>query len=308
MIADGVLPSNTERGYFARRLIRRSVRHADILGIKPGSLSLLVDAVVEEYGGVYSEVALEQDKIREAIGVEEDKFRKTLEVGVQEFLKMASENTISGKQAFDLYQSYGMPLDITTDLAEERGIVVDEKEFKRLFQEHRKLSREASSGMFKGGLADNSEATTKLHTAHHLLLASLQRVLGKEVKQRGSNITAERLRMDFSFDRKLTQEEIKEVENLVQEKIQEGLLVLSETMPRERAQTIGAEMEFGAKYGEVVNVYTIQDKAGNVFSKEFCGGPHVATIKNLGRFTITKEEAVSAGVRRIRAILKEKSA
>lgn len=308
MIADGVLPSNTERGYFTRRLLRRSIRHADILGIQQGSLSSLVDAVVKEYGGVYPEVAFEQNKIREAIGVEEEKFRKTLEVGVQEFLKMALGNTISGKQAFDLYQSYGMPLDITTDLAEERGIVVDKEEFKRLFQEHRKLSREASSGMFKGGLADNSEATTKLHTAHHLLLASLQRVLGKKVKQRGSNITAERLRMDFSFDRKLTQEEIREVEDLVQEKIQEELLVLSETMPKEKAQTIGAEMEFGAKYGEMVNVYTIQDREGNVFSKEFCGGPHVTTTKDLGWFTITKEEAVSAGVRRIRATLKEKSA
>lgn len=303
MIADGVLPSNTERGYFARRLIRRSVRHADILGIKQGKLANLVFPLVQEYGEVYPEVAETKEKIMREIRDEEEKFRVTLKNGLEEFKRVALGKMISGKQAFDLYQSYGMPLDITLELAQERGMAVDQEEFKKLFNEHRNLSRTASSGMFKGGLADHSEETTKLHTVHHLLLATLQQVLGKDVRQRGSNITSERLRMDFSFDRKLTQEELVCVENLVNEKIVQELEVVHKEMPKEKAEQMGAEMEFGAKYGSVVSVYIVQDKHGEVFSKEFCGGPHVASTKGMGIFKIIKEEAVSAGVRRIRGKL-----
>lgn len=302
MIGDGVLPSNTERGYIVRRLLRRAVRHADLLGMGEGNLALLVDPLLASYQEAYPEVAELRGEIVEHIKEEEERFRITLQKGLKEFEKV-SRNNISGKEAFDLYQTFGFPLDVTLELAREKGINVDTVSFEQEFAKHQEVSRTAASGRFKGGLADASYETTKLHTANHLLLAALRRVLGEYVHQRGSNITAERIRLDFSHGQKMIPEEIQQVEDLVNEKIQEGLDMVRKEMPKEEAMNLGAEMEFGVKYGDLVSVYLAQDQKGNVFSKEFCGGPHVENTSELGRFKIVKEEAVSAGVRRIRAVL-----
>ena len=208
-----------------------------------------------------------------------------------------------GTDPFVLATTYGFPIELTLELAKEKGMSVDIEDFKTKMAEHQKLSQTASAGMFKGGLANHNEKTVRLHTAHHLLLAALQEVLGKDVKQRGSNITEERLRMDFSFDRKMTDEEKKRAEDIVNEGIQAGLKVERREMSREDAEKVGAEMEFGAKYPDTVSVYFIEDTEGNAISKEFCGGPHVQNTGELGRFKIQKEEASSQGVRRIKAIL-----
>ena len=302
MIGDGVLPSNTERGYIVRRLLRRVVRHADIIGIKEGTLALLAEPVIAAYYGVYQELENKKEEIKKNIQDEEKRFRLTLQNGLKEFEKISTRN-ITGREAFNLYQTYGFPLDITLELAEEKGITVDTASFKQEFIKHQEVSRTAAAGRFKGGLADTSYETTRLHTANHLLLAALRKVLGNGVHQRGSNITAERIRLDFSHGQKMTPAEIQQVEDLTNEKIQESLEMVREEMPREKAVKLGAEMEFGIKYGDMVSVYVAKDKKGNVFSKEFCGGPHVQNTAELGKFKIVKEEAVSAGVRRIRAVL-----
>lgn len=296
MIADGVIPSNTDRGYILRRLLRRAVRFADVLGMKHGSLSLIAQTVIEKYSPVYDELGKNIEKIKKEIDGEEQKFRETLERGLKEFEKGETN-------AFVLFSTYGFPLEVTLELAKEKGITIDTKQFEEEFKKHQALSRTSSAGMFKGGLANHNEQTIKLHTAHHLLLSALQDVLGKEVKQRGSNITEERLRIDFSAPRKLTSEEIKKVEEIVNTRIKEDLTVVRREMPRIEAETLGAEMEFGAKYPEIVSIYFIEDKQGNPISKEFCGGPHVSHTGELGAFKILKEEAVSAGVRRIKATL-----
>lgn len=295
MISDGVTPSNTDRGYILRRLIRRAVRYADILGIQEKKLSEISEKVIEHYKNNYSDILQNSGMIKESINTEEEKFRETLSKGIKEFEK--------GTDAFTLFSTYGFPLELTLEMAKEKGVEVDEEGFWKKFKEHQEKSRAGSEQKFKGGLADTSEETVKLHTAHHLLLAALQKVLGKEVKQRGSNITTERLRIDFSFERKLTDEEKKEVEDLVNKWISEDLDVVRKEMKREEAEKIGAEMEFGAKYPDTVSVYFAEDKAGNAISKEFCGGPHVKNTKELGKFKIKKEEAVAAGVRRIKAVL-----
>lgn len=276
LIAAGVLPGNTERSYVVRRLIRRAVRYCDVLGL-PGGLSSITDI---------SEIAKE-----------EEQFRKTLLRGIKELEK--------GTDAFTLFTTYGFPFELTKELAKEKGITIDEKAFKREMEKHQEISRAGSEQKFKGGLADTSEKTTRLHTAHHLLLAALQRVLGKQVKQRGSNITQERLRIDFSHGEKMTKEQLAEVEKIVNQKIKEDLSVIRTEMSKDEAEKLGAEHEFGAKYPERVSVYSVGplDKA---FSIEFCGGPHVERTGELGTFKIQKEEAVSAGVRRIKAILTEK--
>jgi alanyl-tRNA synthetase len=302
LIADGVTPSNTDRGYVLRRLIRRAVRHMDTLGFSDTRLSEFVPVICDVYRETYSTVLQNSRIVSEILDDEEEKFEKTLKKGMREFEKM-SGGTISGEQASALYHTYGFPIELTKELAEEKGIKVDEDGFRREMAKHQELSRTASVGKFKGGLGDHSEATVKLHTAHHLLLAALQKVLGKGVKQRGSNITPERLRIDFTFDRKLTDEEKQEVEDEVNKMITAGLAVVRREMPREEAEKLGAEMEFGAKYPDTVSVYFIEDEEGNAVSKEFCGGPHVANTKELGYFRITKEESTSAGVRRIKAVL-----
>ena len=295
MIADGVVPANAAQGYILRRLLRRAVRFSDVLGMKHGSLGWIAETVIEKYASAYPELPAHKEKIRNEIDHEESKFRQTLEKGIKEFEK--------GTDPFILATTYGFPFELTLELAKEQGKTIDVEDFKTKMTEHQKLSQTSSAGMFKGGLANHNEKTIRLHTAHHLLLAALQQVLGKEVKQRGSNITEERMRMDFAFDRKITDEEKKKVEDLVNEEIQKGLSVVRREMPREEAEKIGAEMEFGAKYPEMVSVYFIEDANGNAVSKEFCGGPHVTNTKEIGKFKIQKEEASSAGVRRIKAVI-----
>ena len=285
LILDGVLPSNVERGYVVRRLIRRAVRFADRLGCPHGALATLT-GVAE-------------------IAMEEERFRKTLERGLRElerFVRLTKSN-IGAEEAFQLFSTYGFPLELIVEEAGERGIKqVDVEGFKELLKKHQEQSRAGSEQKFKGGLADTSKKTTRLHTAHHLLLKALQQVLGPNVHQRGSNITQERLRIDFSHDKKVTKEQLAEVERIVNNKIKDDLQVVRTELSREEAEKLGAEHEFGAKYTERVSVYSV-GPLENAFSIEFCGGPHVERTGTLGIFKIQKEEAVSAGVRRIKAVL-----
>ena len=294
LISDGVVPGNTGQGYIVRRLIRRAVRFSK----EP--LAGKIDAIKKLYAGIY-----ELDD-RGEIEKEEAKFRTTLEKGMKEF--------DAGTDPFTLFTTYGFPIELTEELAREKGILIDRAAFEAKMTEHQKLSQTSSAGMFKGGLANHNEATIKLHTAHHLLLAALQQVLGPEVKQRGSNITEERLRIDFAFDRKMTDEEKKKVEDIVNDAIAKDFKVIKREMSKTDAEKLGAQMEFGAKYGDTVSVYFIENENGEAFSKEFCGGPHVEQTGALaslrdpegnpkGNFKIQKEEASSAGVRRIKGIL-----
>jgi alanyl-tRNA synthetase len=290
LIADGVIPSNKDRGYVLRRLLRRAMIH--MRGYTKGDIFSLSKKVIEKYNTAYS---LDENKILPVLKEEQDKFSSTLEQGLKEFEK--------GIDPFILATTYGFPVELTTELAREQGKQIDLEDFHKKMAEHQKLSQTASAGMFKGGLANHNEKTVRLHTAHHLLLAGLQAVISPEIKQRGSNITEERLRIDFLCDHKLTDEEKKNVEDWVNDKIQKGLDVIRREMPLTEAKRIGAEMEFGAKYADIVSVYFIEDKDGNIFSKEFCGGPHVKNTSELSQFKIQKEEAVAQGIRRIKAAL-----
>lgn len=315
MLADDVLPSNTEAGYILRRLIRRAIRHADLLGIEEASLADVAKGFSEVYKDAYPELASKADVIRNELEKEESKFRRTLKQGMREFEKLARNGDLSGHNAFVLFSSYGFPVEITEELAKEKGIHVDLDAFRAEMEEHQARSRTASEGRFKGGLADHSEVTVRYHTSHHLLLAALKQILGDTVHQRGSNITQERVRLDFSFDRKLTPEELAEAERIVNEKIHEALPVFGTSMPKEEAEKLGAEREFGVKYGDQVTVYSMgpkdataeNPKFGESFSLEFCGGPHVSNTKELAdggkSFKIIKEESVAAGIRRIKAVL-----
>ena len=310
MIADGVTPSNTDQGYILRRLIRRAVRYSDMLGQNRLPCVPLVEVIAEKYRGVYDTLFEKREYIETIIYDEENKFRDTLLRGMKEFKRIAVSN-ISGQDAFILFSTYGFPFELTKELADESGITVDETGFREEMKKHQELSRSGSEQKFKGGLADHSEETVRLHTAHHLLLRALQVVLGPEVHQRGSNITSERLRIDFAYPTKMTDEQKKEVERIVNEKIAEQLPVLRTEMSLDEAEKLGAEHEFGAKYPERVSVYSVGPKDATPenpqfdqrFSIEFCGGPHVKNTSELGHFKILKEEAVSAGVRRIKAIL-----
>ncbi len=310
LIADGVTPSNTDQGYILRRLLRRAIRYADVLGLRAG-FSELIEQVAENYKGVYENVATKLPLIKKEISDEEEKFRKTLEHGMKEFEKFAASGNISGADASKLYQSFGFPFEITVELAKEKGVHVDEEGYKTEMKKHQDLSRAGSEQKFKGGLADHSEETVRLHTAHHLLLRALQLVLGDDVHQRGSNITSERLRIDFAYPQKMTDEQKKEVERIVNEKINEDLPVLRTEMSLADAEKLGAEHEFGAKYPDRVSVYSVGPKEATAlnpqfekrFSIEFCGGPHVSHTGALSRFHIQKEEAVAQGIRRIKAIL-----
>jgi len=313
MICEGLFPSNKQQGYVLRRLIRRAVVKMHQLG-GMGAKSELGVTVFHAVGGIYDGVyfASADDQFRalaQILSEEILRFEKVLKTGMAELKK---HEAITGTVAFDLLQSYGFPWELTYELALDRGQSVDREEFVREFKKHQDLSRTAAAGMFKGGLADHSEATTRLHTAHHLLLASLQKLIDPTIKQRGSNITSERLRIDVSFNRKFTPEELKKVEDLVNAKIKENLPMLRVEMPREAAEKLGAQMEFGAKYPDRVSVYMLglaggkapeDAKTGDYFSAEFCGGPHVSFTGTLGHFTIQKEDASSAGVRRIYARL-----
>ncbi|MEK6854904.1 MAG: alanine--tRNA ligase [Nanoarchaeota archaeon] len=299
----GIKPSNLGQGYVLRRLIRRAIRYGKILGMQDKFCGKIAKIIVKEYPD-YQELERNHKFVIEQLDEEEERFSLTLEKGLKKFNELAEDRLLSGKEAFLLFQSYGFPIEMTEELADEKGIKVDLEEYNEEFKRHQDLSRTASSGMFKSGLADDSEATRKLHTATHLLNEVLRRVLGKEVKQKGSNINPERLRFDFNFSRKLTGEEIKKIEKLVQEKIDEGLEVRMEEMLLKDALNSGAQAEFGAKYPELVSVYTIWGRGGKGwFSKEICTGPHVNNTKELGRFKIIKEESAAAGVRRIKAVV-----
>jgi len=313
IISDGIIPSNTDKGYVLRRIIRRAVRYSDVLGIKHGGLAEMTDVVINQYKSIYG------INIGNEIEEEERKFRLTLEKGMREFEKLSGKDhtdvarpyghrtsikasikarSISGKDAFVLFTTYGFPIEMIKELAEEKNIVVDEDGFNKEMVEHKKLSRTASVGKFKGGLADTGEQSIKYHTAMHLLHGALRVVLGEEVVPKGNNITSERLRMDFSYPRKLTDEEKQKVEGLVNEKIEEGLPVTHEEMSIDDARKSGALGVFDDKYEDKVKVYSIGD-----FNKEICGGPHVENTKEIGKFRITNESASSAGVRRIKAVL-----
>ncbi len=289
LISDGVRPGNKGSGYILRRLVRRILAQFDIEIVKNS-----INWVTEKYKDVYRE--LDGVLIMEVINEEWKQFNQTLELGMKELDKLENVNP---EYAFKLYESFGLPFEIIHDKFPN----LSREEFDKEFKKHQEVSRSGLDQKFKGGLADESEETIKLHTTHHLLLAALQKILGGEIKQRGSNITSERLRIDFSFERKLTDGEKQKIEDLVNEWISEGFEVVKKEMKREEAEHIGAEMEFGAKYPDMVSVYFIQDKEGNTISKEFCGGPHVKNTNELGKFKIKKEEAVSAGVRRIKAVL-----
>lgn len=304
IILDGGIPSNVDRGYILRRLIRRMTRRLRKLQIDTNQISTLIDISIDAQKELYPELETNKERIKTVIIEEINKFEKTLERGEREFnkivnkLKSENKDTISGQDLFTLYETYGFPSEVTQDLAEEQGIKIDNTEFDRLFKEHQEKSRMGSEQKFKGGLSGNGEMETKYHTATHLLNAALKQVIGKDVHQKGSNITPERMRFDFSCDHKLTDEERKQVEDLVNKWINEDLPVTIEEMSKEDAIKSGAECMFIEKYPDIVTVYSIGD-----VSKELCGGPHVKNTKVLGTFKIKKEEACSAGVRRIKAIL-----
>jgi alanyl-tRNA synthetase len=279
-------------------LIRRAVRSGKQLGIDQIFTFKIAEEAIRIYQNIYPELKKNKEFIINQLVQEEEKFKESLEKGLKEFQKIKAGGEISGSEAFNLYQTYGFPIEMTMELAKEQGLKVDEAGFRKKLEEHQELSRTASAGMFKGGLADASEETIKYHTAAHLMLAALRQVLGSHVTQKGSNITPERLRFDFSHPQKMTPEEIKKVEDIVNLQIQNDLPVNCAEMALEDAKAQGAMGVFESKYGEKVKVYSIGD-----FSKEICGGPHAEHSGVLGKFKIKKEEASSAGVRRIKAIL-----
>ena len=295
----GVVPSNLDQGYILRRFIRRSIRNLKTLGLSIENIDLtpLADVVIKIYKDDYPLLVEKQHFIKEELHKEQEKFKLTLEKGLKEFAKMSDKN-ISAPDAFLLFQSYGFPLEMTQELAQEKGLTVDAVGFRREFEKHQELSRVGAEQKFKGGLSDASEETKRLHTATHLLNEALRKVISPDIRQRGSNITPERLRFDFNFDRKLTSEEVKAVEEEVNSVIARKLDVIRKEMLLEEAEKLGAQKEFGHKYPPKVSVYFVGD-----YSKEFCGGPHVSNTSELGHFKIVKEESSAAGIRRIKAVL-----
>jgi alanyl-tRNA synthetase len=300
----GILPGNLGQGYVLRRLIRRSVRYGKQLGLAPGFTRAVAEAVIAAYAQVYGGLLNNRAAVLDALTAEEEKFEKTLSRGMGELDKVLEnmarhgQTELSGRVAFRLYDTCGFPLEFTQEICAERGVTVDTAGFDKAFAKHRAVSKQGADRAFKGGLADGSDATTRLHTATHLLHKALQIVLGNHVAQKGSNITPERLRFDFSHAEKMTPEQIAEVERIVNEQIERDLPVTFETMTLDEARASGATALFSGKYGEQVKVYAVGD-----YSKEVCGGPHVRRTGALGRFRIRKEESSSAGVRRIRAVL-----
>ena len=306
IIADGGRPSNLDRGYILRRLIRRMIRHMNKLQIDLTEISTLIDLNINNLKEMYPELEKNKEIIKNVILEEKNKFVKTLDKGEKEFIKemnriiSKNENVITGEIVFKLYDTYGFPPEVTKDLSAENNMTIDMKKFEELFKVHQEKSRAGAEHKFKGGLATTGEMETKYHTATHLLNAALKQVLGSHVHQRGSNITAERMRFDFSHDSKLTPEEKQKIEDLVNEWIKQAIPVERMEMEKEKAIAIGAEAMFADKYGDIVTVYKIGD-----VSTEICGGPHVKNTKELGHFKIKKEESSSSGVRRIKAILED---
>ena len=301
----GIVPSNTDQGYILRRVIRRAVRFGRNIGMPQGGLKPVSEQIVKKYAEVYPELSKNSSKIFEELEKEETKFSRTLQQGLREFEKVAASlaagQSIDGVTAFHLYDTYGFPVEITGEMARERGLTVDEAGYLAAYAEHQEKSRAGSEQKFACGLADHKEETTKLHTATHLLHAALKIVCSPDVEQRGSNITEERLRFDFNFARKLTPEEVAEVERLVNEQIKAGVPVEMREMSLDEAKAEGFTGLFESKYGERVKTYSI-----GKFSREICGGPHVANTSELGEFKIQKQENVSAGVKRIKAVLIKK--
>lgn len=304
IIVDGIVPSNIDQGYILRRLIRRAVRHMRKIGINPDDITRLGLTVIESLNNMYAELEEHRETILEVLEMEKNKFMVTLEKGERKLLKIIEEyktnslHRIDAKAVFTLFDTFGFPPEITEELAAENEMNIDMKGFEELYRRHQELSRQGASQKFKGGLIDSTDETMALHTATHLLHKALKIILGDHVKQKGSNITKERLRFDFSHNQKLTAEELMKVEEMVNQTIGQSLPISCEVMPLEKALSIGAEGLFTTKYGETVKVYSI----GN-FSKEICGGPHVENTSQLGKFKILKEEGVSSGVRRIKAVL-----
>jgi len=294
----GIVPSNVGQGYVLRKLIRRTERHGKKIGIEKKFIKEIAEEVIQIFKHTYPELEKNKKRITEEMEKEEEKFAMALEKGLREFEKLSS---INGKIAFDLYQSYGFPIELTEELSKEKGLKVNKEEFENEFKKHQELSRTASAGAFKGGLVDHSEEVIKYHTATHLLHKALREILGEHVEQKGSNLTSERLRFDFSHPQKMTSEEISKVEKIVNEKIQEDLPVHFEMLTVEEAKKRGAIGLFEHKYatlGEKVKVYSIGD-----YSTEICGGPHIEHTRQIGKFKVTKEEAVAAGIRRIKAVV-----
>lgn len=308
MIADGVKPSNVDQGYVLRRLIRRAIRSARALGIEHsgGFTPVIADEVIAQYGHVYGQLKEKEKDIRDALSTEEQQFGKTLQEGLKQFTKTVEQinsSVIDGTTAFHLYDTYGFPIELTKELAAERNLKIDEAGFHKAFEEHQAKSRAGAEQKFKGGLADNSAETTKLHTATHLLNAALRKVLGDHVQQKGSNITAERLRFDFNHAEKMTPEQIAQAEKLVNDAIAADLPVSYHLTTVDGAKNEGAIGVFDDRYGSEVKVYVMGNDEKGIFSKEICGGPHVSHTGVLGSFTIQKEESSSSGVRRIKAIV-----
>ncbi|OGV48334.1 MAG: alanine--tRNA ligase [Lentisphaerae bacterium GWF2_44_16] len=305
IMADGVAPGNIDQSYVLRRLIRRAIREARKTGLQGAFTETMAKVVIAEYSDVYPELSVNSAKILEDLDREEKQFEQTLEKGTREFEKLISRvpphiqtKIISGKNAFFLYETYGFPIELTEEMAAERGFKVDKDGFNAAYEKHQELSRKGAEQKFKGGLADNSETTAKLHTATHILHTALRKILGEHVAQKGSNITADRLRFDFSHHDKMSEEEIAEVEKIVNEVIGRNLSIECREMTVEEAKNQGAIGLFGDRYGEKVKVFSIGD-----FSMEICGGPHAQNTGSLGKFKISKEESSSRGVRRIKAVL-----
>lgn len=302
MIGDGVTPSNTDRGYILRRLLRRAIFNTISKNLTQEQINSLVAIIINKYQFIYPELQNLSDLIKKEILTEADKFTKTLKDGLREFDKLSGSN-ISGPDAFKLFTTYGFPIEMTKELAENKNISIDLEGYAEEFKRHQELSRQGAEQKFKGGLADNSEKTVQYHTTTHLLHQALREVLGDHVSQKGSNITPERLRFDFTHTAKMTEAEKKEVEDIVNDKISKQLPVNSIILPKEEAEKTGALHFFGDKYGDQVSIYYIGENLESAYSKEFCGGPHVTNTMDLGRFKIIKEEAVASGVRRIKAVL-----
>lgn len=328
MIGDGIMPGNSEQGYFVRRLLRRAVRYADVLGIPAGELQNLAESVITTFGTHYTNLVDKKEQIKHAIALEEEQFRKTLENGLKQFNKISLQihltskeidgqrvidesiepktiKAIGGQNAFELFTTYGFPIELTLEIAKEKGLVVDIAGFERLMTEHREKSRAGAEHKFKGGLADHSEKVVQYHTTTHLMLAGLRKFVGHHVHQAGSNITGERLRFDFTNPEKISDEQIKHIEDFVNTAIKTGGDVTIDFMPKAQAEADETvEGSFWDRYPEEVKVYTVTGRDGTVFSRELCGGPHVEKLEDIkGAFKITKEESSSAGVRRIKAIL-----
>lgn len=305
LIADGIVPSNTEQGYVLRRLIRRSIRFSKNLNLQPGFTTEVANSVIDSFKKPYPHLEEKKEQILSELTREEQKFQRTLTRGLSEFERMARNKSLTGKDAFFLYESFGFPIEVTEELAQEKNIKLDLKEFEEEKKRHQEISKKGMEKKFRGGLADHSEQVVKLHTATHLLHNALRTILGNEVGQKGSNITGERLRFDFSFPRAVTKEELKQVEDMINKRVGEGHDVWFEVLDKEEALKLGAMAFFGEKYGERVNVYFIgkKDQREKAFSKEFCGGPHVTNTKDVGHVTITKEESAGSGIRRIYATI-----